>query len=378
MARKRMQSTRTLLSQPMPAESSNHTISIERHLARVLGRSPTTSRPPQSKPHPSISFLLVYGGKTPIRIVQSPALMFLPDGRLGAALKNRVFPIVRTYEYHLVDIKQSDHAPKRLCSSIADRNIPLPTSSRETVSALPLDELSKQLPGESDRGFLRNRAARHSAGVSKQTSNAGRLASTIERLKERSLPQLVGIWKNAIKALSEGGRANFNSQEISAFIEAVETEWSRRTDEDLSTDEYFRWPSTDVGRTENAIGSFEAQGEGMLSYLEYHVGRSHDLAPKVRRAILERIFRGKLPTVFSKGYMDQWGEPQTSRRLQKTAECIAAFARNSKRRDDDRLDQAIREWEADLDWLFDEFYVGHFRFAWPTTRRDSSHCHQFH
>jgi hypothetical protein len=297
--------------------------------------------------------------------------MFLPDGRLGTAIKNQVFPIVRTDEYYLVDTEQPQHAPRRSCSSIADRNIPVPTSGIVTISALTLEALSAQMPNESDRGFLRNRATKGSVRVPRQRSNAERLPAMIEKLKERSLPQLIGIWKNAIKALAEGGRANFSRQEIASFIEAVEAEWARRDAADLPADEYFRWPSTDVATARNAGGSFEAQGEGMLSYLEYHVGRSHDLAPKVRRAILERVFSGKLPAVFPKGYMDQWGEPQTSRRLHKMAECIAAFARNFKRRDDDRLDQAIREWEADLTWLYDEFYVGHFRFAWPTTRVNS-------
>lgn len=66
--------------------------------------------------------------------------------------------------------------------------------------------------------------------------------------------------------------------------------------------------------------------------------------------------------------MDQWGQPESADRLRKMAEAIAAFARNLKRREDDRMQQAIDSWEGDLDYLFETYYVGHFRFAWPITR----------
>ena len=49
------------------------------------------------------------------------------------------------------------------------------------------------------------------------------------------------------------------------------------------------------------------------------------------------------------------------------AESIAAFARNAKRRRQINLNDAIGEWEADLEFLYEEYYVGHFHFAWPAS-----------
>jgi hypothetical protein len=47
------------------------------------------------------------------------------------------------------------------------------------------------------------------------------------------------------------------------------------------------------------------------------------------------------------------------------AHCIAAFTRNAKRRSAHDYAEAIADWEADLDYLYREYYVGHFSFAWP-------------
>ena len=54
-------------------------------------------------------------------------------------------------------------------------------------------------------------------------------------------------------------------------------------------------------------------------------------------------------------------------RLKKMAETIAALARNAKRRNNASLDQAIRDWEHDLSFLYHTYYVGHFGFGWPST-----------
>lgn len=105
----------------------------------------------------------------------------------------------------------------------------------------------------------------------------------------------------------------------------------------------------------------------MLSYLEYRVGKTAGLSSRERQVILSRVFEGKLPRVFEPAYMEEWGDPKSARRLKKMAESLAAFARNFKRLDEDKYDEAIRQWEQDLDFLYHAYYLGRFGFGWPTT-----------
>lgn len=344
----------------------NHKVAAERHLAK-LAKWTSTSKPQLRKSPPVIPFIVIFERDTPVRIIHTPYVMHLPDGRLGAALKKKVYPILKADNYYLVDA-QSASTAKSSCNSVSDQSSSTFATSKPIGSILDIDALIDQLPAEADRTFLRRRIDRLQKPIPKPILNERRLADMISKLKKRSQPQLLGIWRNAVKALGSDRNIGFTRGELCIFVGAIETEWSQRNYTEMPSDGYFEWPSTDAPKSKNSIGPFEAQSEGMLSYLEYHVGRTHELSAKVRRAILDRVFRGKLPPVFPEGYMEEWGEPETAHRLRKTAECIAAFARLFKRRDDDRMDQAIREWEADLDWLYSEYYVGHFGFAWPTTR----------
>jgi hypothetical protein len=59
--------------------------------------------------------------------------------------------------------------------------------------------------------------------------------------------------------------------------------------------------------------------------------------------------------------------PSTARRLQKLANTLASLARNAKRRRTASLDRAIHEWEQDLGFLYEKYYVGLFGFGWPAT-----------
>ncbi len=52
-------------------------------------------------------------------------------------------------------------------------------------------------------------------------------------------------------------------------------------------------------------------------------------------------------------------------RLRKTAESIAAFARNAKRKSDNALARAVSAWEADLAYLKKTFDDGRYDFPWP-------------
>jgi hypothetical protein len=52
-------------------------------------------------------------------------------------------------------------------------------------------------------------------------------------------------------------------------------------------------------------------------------------------------------------------------RLGPPTDSIAAFTRNAKRKRGSGMWAAIKDWEQDLEFLYTEYYVGHFRFAWP-------------
>ncbi|MBM0741297.1 hypothetical protein JOY44_06635 [Phormidium sp. CLA17] len=106
--------------------------------------------------------------------------------------------------------------------------------------------------------------------------------------------------------------------------------------------------------------------EGLLSHCGYEVG-ANGLPESQRRQILDSVFLERLPFVNDTAYLGEWGEPGTSQRLQKSANCIAAFARNARRRNSGNLSNAIQEWEADLAYLKQTYYNGRFHFPWPQT-----------
>ncbi len=132
-------------------------------------------------------------------------------------------------------------------------------------------------------------------------------------------------------------------------------------------DGFFRWPSTKAPISAYGYeGDFYFYKEGVLHFVGYIVGKEGENMPR-RQAILNCVFHNRLPNVDSPEYMKEWGEPKTPHRLKKLADCIAAFTRNAKRNSGGDYSQAIREWETDLQYLYDKYYVGEFDFAWPET-----------
>lgn len=186
----------------------------------------------------------------------------------------------------------------------------------------------------------------------------------------RSLPQLetqkiLGIWQNAVRILADKKRQDEHPK-ARVVLDALNIEFDRRS-KSGSSDERFPWPTTEAQSGDGSLRLTKSHTEGMLAYLEYHVGRTNGPQSSVRQSILSRVFEGSLPPVFEKAYMEEWGQNGSAARLRKIAESIAAFTRNAKRREDDRLDEAIRQWEQDLKFLYERYYVGKFHFAWPVT-----------
>ena len=147
--------------------------------------------------------------------------------------------------------------------------------------------------------------------------------------------------------------------------EEISRGWSRLAERN----EWFAWSTTSVsrGQANGKLGKLDWRPQGMLSFLGYHVGETLSLHPSIREAILEYAFEHHLPPIGDATYIEEWGEPRSARRLQKLANTLAALTRNAKRRDVVALSKAIDEWEQDLMFLYERYYLDLFRFGWPAT-----------
>ncbi len=131
----------------------------------------------------------------------------------------------------------------------------------------------------------------------------------------------------------------------------------------------FKWPSTIATDGNTPINEHEWPQVGLLKFKGYTVGTKGGNS-ELRRKILSEIFSlSAIPHLNSQSYIDEWGKSNSSARLRKMAESIAAFCRNAKRKNAADMDDAIQEWEDDLRWLKQQYYLGRFdkSFAWPHT-----------
>jgi len=129
---------------------------------------------------------------------------------------------------------------------------------------------------------------------------------------------------------------------------------------------YFDWPLTDAPASRHSFtGDHYFYKEGLLSFIGYRVGRN-GTPQNIRHQLLDCVFHNELPNVDSPEYMEEWDEPRTANRLKKLAESMAAFTRNAKRKMNSDYSIAVEEWEDDLEYLYRKYYVGYFRFSWPS------------
>jgi hypothetical protein len=105
----------------------------------------------------------------------------------------------------------------------------------------------------------------------------------------------------------------------------------------------------------------------MLSLLGYHVGEIRPTPQDVRLCMLEYAVECHLPPLNDLAYYSEWGKPLTAQRLRKLANTLAALTRNAKRRDQASWGAAIDDWEDDLWFLRQNYYVDLFHFGWPAT-----------
>ena len=174
--------------------------------------------------------------------------------------------------------------------------------------------------------------------------------------------QLLKLWKS--NTLGAAGSSGVKRDQHLLIVVAIEKEWKRRI-KDLPESEAFKWPSTDVGSGSGG-GNFERQEISYLKILGYTVGKTNGLPESSRRLILDRCFSGHLPPYQSISELKKWGDPKSSTRLKKMAYHIASLAKNFKKMPSRGYDDAIADWEDDLKYLYDQYYVRLFRFAWPS------------
>jgi len=130
----------------------------------------------------------------------------------------------------------------------------------------------------------------------------------------------------------------------------------------------FDWPKTSIVPALIPMEQEESDGSpetGLLGYLGYKTG-ARGVSRWHRQKILEQAFTCGRPTNIPVENAEEWGEPDSSQRLQKMANSIASFTRNAKRKDHPP-EKAIEDWEEDLDWPAEEYYHGFFTFQWPST-----------
>lgn len=196
-------------------------------------------------------------------------------------------------------------------------------------------------------------------------SKPAKSSAMVAKLPDMRVDEIMQLFQNAVRMLADEGRRPSHSA-AREVLSAIGGEWARRKRQPPDPDGMFDWPST---RADGGDGQLRTDGwlpQGLLGFVEYRVGRTQGVSAPVRRALLHEIFTGELPAVFPAEYLDEWGDPSTAGRLQEMAETIAALTRNAKRRRMAPRD-AIRDWESDLRFLYERYYVNYFHFAWPSS-----------
>jgi hypothetical protein len=131
-------------------------------------------------------------------------------------------------------------------------------------------------------------------------------------------------------------------------------------------EEPWPWPLLEVkagaGGGEGVSYAHERSG---LNLCGYRVGKTCGRPPGERKRLLDYFYQRKLPNLVKKFHGDDYGAPNSSRRLKKMANNIAWNCKNKKKISAGRYRVAIEDWETDLKYLKKTYYDG--RFNWPST-----------
>jgi hypothetical protein len=187
----------------------------------------------------------------------------------------------------------------------------------------------------------------------------------LENLPNMKFSNIMKLWLNAIRIIADERQKKTHSN-ARKVLDAIGAEWTKREKWPAEPGEFFHWPTTETTIGDGQLETDHWLKEGMLNYMGYKVGVSGERKLLIRQNILTEVFSGSLPPVFPREYNLQWGNPNTSQRLQKIANTISALTRNAKRRHDSKMELAVADWEQDLEFLYYLFYVGKFQFDWPS------------
>ena len=230
---------------------------------------------------------------------------------------------------------------------------PTPESKYARAAAARLAKPAKTPP--------RKPAARNHGTVAPPSFaiTAEQIDRMIAGLPKRTLEQLRQQWLNLVRLDPEQAAVT------TRFKEALLKEWDHRARLARGPDDYFKWPSTRGGLGDGTM-QFDAWNEqGMLRYLGYRVGSTQGESDATRHRILDAAFAAPMPPVNNPEYTRSWAAPNSPARLKRLANEIARFARNAKSKRSADMSSAIDDWEDDLNYLYDTYYVRQFGFAWP-------------
>jgi hypothetical protein len=149
----------------------------------------------------------------------------------------------------------------------------------------------------------------------------------VERIPGMSDPELLQLWKNAVRSI-------LTNPDATTVLDAIDVEVRLR-------------------RERVEIGNLTPQtpSEGMLHELGYKVGNNGERKP-VRRAILTQIIERQLPPVGSHLYVMEWGEPNSRERYLKLTRVLDKLVTNPAHR---LNHQALMDWGGDLEWIQQTF-----------------------
>ena len=131
----------------------------------------------------------------------------------------------------------------------------------------------------------------------------------------------------------------------------------------------WKWPTTEAFPAENLKswnGDFKPVSA--LGLFGYTVGKTSGWRKDLPQVFLMDFIELELPRIVEENDGDEYGDPLTSKRLEAVANLLASHLRNAKRRDSHSMRFAISDWEDDLAFLKEQYYIGaELRFSWPNT-----------
>ncbi|MCX6972871.1 MAG: hypothetical protein NTZ94_01005, partial [Verrucomicrobia bacterium] len=130
----------------------------------------------------------------------------------------------------------------------------------------------------------------------------------------------------------------------------------------------FNWPNIRENYHSHGselIDASDWNDASPLTSMGYIVGNYSSLSKNQRRAKLKQIYSSNLvfPESFSFSQKNEWGKPESNKRLSKMAEHIAwNIARFASRTG---YENAVNNWEEDLYWMKESFYTKKEIVNWP-------------